>query len=323
MMPNDIVGFTHAHTRFAITSHARPDGDSIGSELGLALTLKTLGKAVEVVNADPHPQAYASLPGADRIRLADRLEDDYDAVFVLECNDLDRPALKNLDRYYIINIDHHPRTQPFGSLNWVDASASAVGEMIYHLARALGVPLTPEISTNLYAAILTDTGSFQFSNTRPETFAVASDLVAHGADPSAIAQTVYMSQPLTKIQLLASVLNTLELHPSGKIAWIALSDELLARTGASKHETEGIVNYPLSIEGVLMAAFFRQEAADSYRVSLRSKNEYDIGAVAKQFGGGGHKNAAGLSVEGSLDEVKRKVIRSLERLLETTDTKGL
>ena len=282
--------------------------------------LRNLGKKVDVINADPHPQAYASLPGAPaQSAVSDHIENRYDAVFVLECNDLDRPALKNLQDCYIINIDHHPRTQPFGSINWLDSGAAAVGEMIYYLTRALNVPLTPEISTNLYVAILTDTGSFQFSNTHPRTFTVASELVTAGAEPYTIAQAVYMNQPQSKIRLLGRVLETLQMHPSRKIAWITLTSGMLEKTGASRHETEGIVNYPLSIEGVMMAALFRQESEATCGVSLRSKNDYDVGSLAERLGGGGHKNAAGVSVDGDFEKARQTVISEMEQLLESTD----
>lgn len=314
-MLDDISRFVHNHKHFAITSHARPDGDAIGSELGLSLALQKLGKTADVINADPHPRVYAFLPGVDTIRLADHIENHYDGVFVLECGDLSRPALKNLDRYYIINIDHHPKTKPFGNLNWLDSLASAVGEMIYHLIKRLNVSLTPEISTNLYAAILTDTGSFQFPNTRRETFAVVNDLVANGAQPSAIAQAVYMNQPYEKIRLLAQVLGTLQMHSSKKIAWITLTQSVLAEIGASPHETEGIVNHPLSINGVMMVAFFHQINERTCRVSLRSKNHYDVGSLARLFGGGGHTNAAGFSLQGNLKEVRAKVISAMEQEL--------
>ncbi|MDA2937650.1 bifunctional oligoribonuclease/PAP phosphatase NrnA [Acidobacteria bacterium AH-259-A15] len=312
----EIIRFIQSQERFAVTSHARPDGDSIGSELGLAFALEELGKTVHVFNADPHPRPYNSLPGIHKIRVTDRVEGNYDGLFVLECNDLKRPEVKGLDEYFVINIDHHPKTKPFGDLNWVDPSAAAVGEMIYHLVKALQVPLTPEITVNLYTAILTDTGSFQYSNTGAGTFLVVSDLVNNGADPNAIAQSVYMTQPYSRIQLLGTLLNTLELHPSKKIALITLTQEMLQRTGASANDTEGLVNYALSIQGVLLAAFFREEAKNQYRVSLRSKDHYDVGSVAEHFGGGGHKNAAGLLVQGSFKEARDKVVSELEKLLD-------
>ena len=322
-MFNEIVKFTKSHKRFAITSHARPDGDSIGSELALALALEELGKTAHVYNADGHPQAFSSMPGIEQIRTTDHLSGQYEAIFVLECNDLSRPKLANLSRYYSINIDHHPGTRPFGNLNWVDTSAAAVGEMIYRLIRGLDVPLTPEISTNLYVAILTDTGSFQFSNTRAETFQIAGELVARGANPGRIAQAVYMSQPHSKVRLLARVLGTLQLHPSKKIAWILLTQEMLKQAAASVNETEGMVNYALFLEGVEMAAFFREENQEHFRVSLRSKREHDVGAVARRFGGGGHRATAGLSMEGPFSEVSDRVIGELERLLGPHTESGL
>ena len=314
-MLEQITSYSRAHQRFAITSHARPDGDSIGSQLGLALGLESLGKAVHIVNADPLPHAYRSLPGAERIRVSESLEGVFDAVFVLECNDLNRPGVGNLGRYYVINIDHHAKTESFGQLNWVDSSAAAVAEMVYKLLGALKAPVTADIATNLYAAILTDTGSFQFANTRAETFAIVGELVASGADPAWVARQVYMNQPRSKLALLVKVLDTLEIHPSGMIASVFLTPQILEETKASPGETEGLINYALGIEGVELAAFFREEHQDLYRVSLRSKSDLDVGEVARRFGGGGHKNAAGLSLEGSFQRVREQVLHRLEDLL--------
>lgn len=310
-----ISDFVRSHERFAITSHARPDGDAIGSELGLALALRSLGKVADVFNADPHPRAYSSFPGAADISVVSSIEGAYDAVFVLECNDLERPNLKNLDRYRIINIDHHPNTAAFGALNWVDSTAAAVGEMIYDLVTGLGIPLSPEVSTNLFVAISTDTGSFQFSNTSARTFNIAGDLVAHGADPGKISEVLYMNEPASKIRLLGDVLDTLEVHSSGRIAWVHLTRDMLRRNGASENETEGIVNLTLSIEGVVVAAFFRELPSGDIRISLRSKDHYDVGSVAESFGGGGHKNAAGLTLPGAFEEARSRLIPRLLALL--------
>jgi phosphoesterase RecJ-like protein len=312
---DDIIQFIRDHDRFVITSHARPDGDAIGSELGLALMLEKLGKTAHIFNADPHPRPYQSLPGIEKIEVTHKVEGNYDGLFILECNDLERPNLQNLDQYFAINIDHHPNTEAFGDLNWLDDSAAAVGEMIYELAQALPVELTPEIATNLYVAIFTDTGSFQYSNTRAKTFLITGDLVNHGASPSAIAQAVYMTRPYARLQILGMLLNTLQVH-SSRIASITLTQEMLEKTGASANDMEGIVDYPLSMEGIDLAAFFREEANGQYRVSLRSKNNYDVSTVAGHFGGGGHKNAAGLAVQGSFQEVVGKVVLELEKLLD-------
>ena len=313
---DEIIHFIQDHERFAITSHARPDGDALGSELGLALTLEKLGKSAHIFNADPHPRPYQDLPRIEKVQVTHRLDGSYDGLFVLECNDLKRPNLQGLDEYFVINIDHHPKTQCFGDLNWLDASAAAVGEMIYDLAQALQVQLTPEIATNLYVAIFTDTGSFQYSNTRAKTFLITGDLVKNGADPSAIAQAVYMSRPHSRLQLLGLLLNTLEVHASKRIASVTLTQEMLVKTGASPNDMEGMVDYPLSVEGIDLAAFFREEAKNQCRVSLRSKDHYDVSSVAEHFGGGGHRNAAGLVVQGSVQEAAKQVILELERLLD-------
>jgi phosphoesterase RecJ-like protein len=248
--------------------------------------------------------------------VCDRAEGDYEVLFVLECNNLERTGISNLECYPIVNIDHHPKNDHFGKYNWVDPSAAAVGELVFSLIKSLLGELTPEIATNLYVAILTDTGSFQFSNTSAKTFSIAAELVDAGADPAEIAQAVLMNQDESRIRLLARVLQTLEFDTSRRIAWIHLDRRMLLETGASASDTEGIVNYPLSVEGVLVSAFFREEQDGSYRVSLRSKDGSDVSAVAEQFGGGGHENAAGLSANGSLAEVKAKV---LERLLALLD----
>lgn len=316
---DEIIRFIQDHERFAITAHARPDGDALGSELGLALTLEKLGKSATVFNSDPHPRPYQCLPGIEKIRVTDSVEGSYDGLFILECNDLKRANLRGLEEYFVINIDHHPKTAPFGDLNWLDSSAAAVGEMIYDLTQALSVDLTPEIATNLYVAVVTDTGSFQYSNTRAKTFLIAGDLVKNGADSAAIAQAVYMTRPHSRLQVLGLLLNTLEVHASKRIASIILTQEMLAKTGASANDMEGIVDYPLSMEGIDLAAFFREEGKDQFRVSLRSKNHYDVSSVAEHFGGGGHKNAAGLLVKGNLQEAVEKVVFELDKLLDGTD----
>jgi bifunctional oligoribonuclease and PAP phosphatase NrnA len=311
----DIIHFILDHRDYAIVSHARPDGDSLGSSLALAAALKQLDKAVEVVNADPLPSVYNDLPGAGSMRRANRLDRVYDAVIVLETSDLERTGLRRLQNQFIINIDHHRGTLPYGNLNWVDDTAAAVAEMVYELIKQLGAKVTPEIATNIYVGILTDTGSFQFSNTRAKTFAIAHDLVQAGAHPAEIAEMVYLSHPKSKLRLLARVLDTLQLHRSNRIAWVVLTQEMLKEAGAMAGDTEGMVNYPLSIRGVEVVAFFREEREGRYRISLRSKDNIDVAAAAEYFGGGGHTNAAGLWAEGSFEEVRDRVVGQIEQLL--------
>ncbi len=317
MNPNlqKIVEFVERHHSFAVLSHSRPDGDSLGSSVALGCALKQLGKQVDILQADPVPEAYSRLPAVNLVRIDSELRGDYDSLIVLECNDLSRTGLGNLQDNHVINIDHHSNTDTFGDLNWVDDSAAAVAELVYALILTLEAEITPSIASNLYAAILTDTGSFQFSNTTRKTFSITADLVAKGARPAEIAGAVYMSQPLSRIRLLVEVLGTLQVHPTKPIAWILLTREMLHKTGASKDLTEGFVNYPLSLNGVHAVAFFREEGSDTTRVSLRSSGRLDVATIARHRGGGGHRNAAGLTVSASLAEAVEQVVGELAALL--------
>lgn len=313
-MISEIAKCLQQRNRFAITSHARPDGDAIGSELGLALALREAGKEVAIVNADPHPSNYSKLPGTETIQIATRLEGHFDAVVVLECSNLGRTGLQNLEQYFVVNIDHHPKNEGYGDLRWFDAEAAAVGEMVYHLLERAEIPVSPQVATNLYVSLVSDTGSFKFSNTTARTFSIASSLVEAGADPGRIAELVYMNQPESRLRLLSRLLESLEFHPSRKISWMKMDRRMLDQAGASARDTEGLVNYALGIEGVLMCALFREEE-DCFRASLRSKGELDIGSVAESLGGGGHRNAAGVTLTGNYSEVRDRVIRELEKKL--------
>src|SRR5690606_30756068 len=202
-MISEIVECIQQKTSFAITSHARPDGDAIGSELGLALALRETGKEVTIINADPHPSSYAQLPGIDTIQIGNRLEGSFDAVFVLECSSLARTGLHGLDQHFIINIDHHPKNENYGNLRWFDAGAAAVGEMIYRLLEEAQIAISPDVATNLYVSLISDTGSFKFSNTTVRTFEIAAKLVEAGANPGQIAELVYMNQPVSRVRLLS------------------------------------------------------------------------------------------------------------------------
>lgn len=312
----EIAGFIRRYDRFLIAGHARPDGDSLGSALALAAALEELGKCVQVVNADRHSRNYNTLPGIDSIKVGPKVDGDWEALIILECNNLQRSGIDGLGHLPAVNIDHHPKNDFFAEINWVDPSAAAVGEMIYSLILELGLHPSVDVATNLYVALLTDTGSFQFSNTTADTLRIASELVNFGANPAAIARDVLLTQPEARLRLIGRLLETLQLDPTRKIAWIVLTREMLEATGAEPDDIEGLVNYPLSIEGVEVCAFFKEQSVPAdFRVSLRSKGRYNVGLVAEGFGGGGHKNAAGLSVAGSYETVRDRVIGELERLL--------
>ncbi|HWQ36840.1 MAG TPA: bifunctional oligoribonuclease/PAP phosphatase NrnA [Blastocatellia bacterium] len=311
-MLSQVIELIEQHQRFAVTSHIRPDGDSLGSSLALFWILRGLGKDAEVIMCDDVPQAYERLPGADLVRVVPDIDRAYDAVFVIECSDVTRPGLPALKDQFVVNIDHHSTTELFGNVNWIDSTAAAVGEMIYNLAKAIGARITPELASCVYAAVLTDTGSFHFSNTTERTFKIASELVRHGAQPAKLSQAIFYCYPYSKIKLIGSVLSTLQRDETGSIAWIRMTRDAMQEAGASEEDTDGIINYPLTIGEVEAAAFFRELPNNTIRTSLRSKNRVNVARVAEQFGGGGHANAAGFTLAADYDELSRQVIEKLK-----------
>ena len=290
--------------RFVVTSHARPDGDAIGSSMAMAYALRHLGKEVRVVSRDPAPPQFETCPGVDDIIVTDRVDDPGDAVIVMECGDLTRPGIGGLERGFVINIDHHPGNTMYGALNWFDVSAAACGEMVFDLILALGVPLTPEIATHVYVAVLTDTGSFHYSNITTRTFEIARRCTATGISPAAIARDVYDSNRIGRLKLFRAVLNGMQLDATERVATMAVTRQMASDCGATYEDTEGLVNFPLSAKEVLAVVFFKEDADADWRVSLRSKGDIDVNAVAKEFGGGGHKNASGCGVRGTFEQWK-------------------
>ena len=310
-MLSQVVELIEAKQRFAITSHVRPDGDGLGSSLGLYWLLRALGKDPEVIMRDPVPHAYQKLPGADRVRVTPGVDRAYEAVFVIECSDVTRPGLDDLDKQFVVNIDHHSTTALFGDINWIDSTASAVGEMIYNLSKAIGVRVTKEIAECIYTALVTDTGSFHFSNTTERTFKVASELVRAGVKPAKVSQAVFANYPWSKIELMSEVLSTVRRSASGRVAWLRQTLDMQARANASDEDADGFVNYPLSCGEVEAVAFLKETAPGSYRISLRSKGDVNVARIAEKFGGGGHRNAAGCTLSGGWDEVERAVVGRL------------
>src|SRR5918999_5572611 len=215
-MLSQVVELIESKRRFAITSHLRPDGDGLGSSLGLYWLLRALDKEPEVIMRDAVPHSYRKLPGAELVRVTPSVDRPYDAVFVIECSDITRPGLVDLEKQFVVNIDHHSTTALFGTNNWIDSTASAVGEMIYNLCKAIGVRVTKEIAECVYTALITDTGSFHYSNTTERTFKVASELVRAGVKPAKVAQAVFGSYPWSKIELTSRVLGTVERDESGR-----------------------------------------------------------------------------------------------------------
>jgi bifunctional oligoribonuclease and PAP phosphatase NrnA len=299
---DDIVAFIKEHQRFALASHINPDGDSIGSLLALTLGLRALGKKVDALSADPVPFAYCRLPGVSLIQRPAQTSQGYDGAVLLECSRPERAGMEGLDLRPWIIIDHHLSCRPEGLLNWIDPSYGATGQMILRLLEALGVRITPDIATNLYAALLTDTGSFQFNNTTPRELHDAARLAEYGANPSEIAEMVYNANQASKVLLMGKVLSQLHLEAEGRIAWVVMDRLTMEAAGALPEDTEGIIQHLMSIHTVQLAAFFKQDGELSrFRVSLRSKGFLDVSAVAQRFSGGGHRNAAGFTVHQTLE----------------------
>ena len=311
-MLSQVVELIEKKDRFAITSHIRPDGDGLGSSLGLFWLLKSLNKEVEVVMRDPAPHAYQQLPGADAIRVASNVGEHFDGVFVIECSDVERPGLEDLKQQFVVNIDHHSTTELFGGINWIDSTAAAVGEMIYNLCKATGGRVTKEIAECVYTALLTDTGSFHYSNTTERTFKIASELVRIGVKPAKTAEAIFGSYEWPKIELLSHVLSTAKRDATGHVAWMWQTLAMQEQTHAAEEDADGFVNYPLAVSDVEATALFKETAAGVYRTSLRSKGDVNVAKIAEQFGGGGHRNAAGCTLKGNCGQIEQQMIPLLQ-----------
>ncbi|HEY7790371.1 MAG TPA: bifunctional oligoribonuclease/PAP phosphatase NrnA [Vicinamibacterales bacterium] len=309
----------HQHQRFVITSHARPDGDAIGSELAMAYALRALGKTVRLVNADPVPAMLREFPGIHDVEVATTFDGDAEVAIVMECGSLARTGVSGLERFFVINIDHHPGNTGYGDLNWFDESAAACGELVFTLIEALGVPFSPEIATHIYVTILTDTGAFHFSHITPRTFDICRRALDAGVDPVLVAQRVYDSNTMGRLRLLGTVLNDMETAVDGRIAILSLDPEISRRTGATAEDTEGLINVPLTVHGIVAVAFLKLVKPGELRVSFRSKGTVDVGTIARGFGGGGHLNASGCTVAMAADELKPIIIEQLAQAIADSD----
>jgi bifunctional oligoribonuclease and PAP phosphatase NrnA len=292
--------------RFVITSHARPDGDAIGSTLACGEILRQMGKQADIILHDGVPRVYQHLPFIDRVKKTGHIDGAYDAAILLECDSIQRTRIDGFQRQFLINIDHHKTGHEFGHVNWIDSKAVATGELVYKLARAAGVKITPEIAVCIYTAVLTDTGSFVFEGTNAHTFELARELVLAGAEPAKCARPIYFGHSTAKLRLLGAALSALQRE--GPVAWIWVTQEQMERAGATEEDCEGLVNYALSIGDAEVAVFFRELPEGRFRVSLRSKGRLDVSQIAEEFHGGGHACASGLSIEGPLHAAVENVL---------------
>ena len=313
MSSEQVVQAIIKHHTFFITTHRNPEADAMGSSLGLAHLLRQLGKSCTVVSYDPLPRILKFLPHEGLLKQQPRLTSKPEALFVLDCGDLERTGLFETQPppSPIINIDHHVTNKQFGQINWVDPEATATGELIYELVGALGLELSSEVALCLYTAIVSETGFFAYSNTRPKTFRLAASLLERGVDPWAVAQRLRENTP-ERLKLLAELLQGLERSKDGRLAWLTVTQELLEKTQTGAEDTEEMISFPRSLREVEVAILFREVDPHTFKISLRSKNEVDVAKLAEQFGGGGHKKAAGCTMNGTLAEVKRRLLAAVQ-----------
>ena len=303
--------------RFLVACHENPEGDAIGSELALALALRKMGKTATVLNADPVPGNLLFLPGAGTVVFAED-GSKYDVAVVVDCGSPERTGRVGEELRkcpLLVNIDHHRTNGDPGELALVDPEAAATGLLVHRVLSAMGYEIGLDVATNIYVAVLTDTGSFHYGSSSPEAFEVAGEMVRRGVDPWAVAEQVYETQSAGRLRLLGRVLDSLDVSAEGRVACITTMREDLREFAAGKDALEGFINYPRSIVGVEVAVSLREEEGGVFRVSFRSKGRVDVSAVAARFCGGGHRNAAGCTVPGPLADVKRRVLEALAAAL--------
>jgi phosphoesterase RecJ-like protein len=312
----EIARALREHQKFAVLSHVRPDGDALGSQLALALSLQQMGKEVRVWNEDGMLEKYCFLPQAKLLTKPPAgAAEDFDVVVALDTaiqNRLGTPVESIRAAKLWINIDHHPSNPLYGDLFYVDPNAPATGQILFELMKSEGFPIDRDIAENLFVAISTDTGSFQYQNTTSRTFEIAAELVAAGVEVGRVSQQLYESYPRRRIELLRELLGTMRFEGKGRVASFSLSRATAAHLGVLPEDNEGLIDHIRAIRGVIVAVFFEELPEGKVRVSMRSKDEaVDVCAICQKFGGGGHTLAAGARVRGSLAEVEHRVLEAI------------
>jgi bifunctional oligoribonuclease and PAP phosphatase NrnA len=312
---DEIGAVLRSHERFAVLSHVRPDGDALGSQLGLGLSLSKMGKTVMVRNEDGLLEKYNFLPGGKFLQTPLSEPQDFDVAIALDTATQSRigTAMELVRSAKMwINIDHHPSNPGYGDLVYIDSTAPATGQILFELISSQGMPMDPAIAENLFVAISTDTGSFQYPNTTARTFEIGAELLRCGVNVGRVSQLLYENYPRRRAELLRELLGTMRFEGHGKVACFSLSLATAAKLGAKPEDNEGLIDHLRAIQGVVVAAFFEELPEGKVRVSMRSKSEAaDVCAICEKFGGGGHKLAAGARVRGTLAEVEEKVLKEI------------
>lgn len=322
---NNIVNQLKKSRSVLITSHINPDGDAIGSLVAMGVALSTQGIDTTLFNESPIPAVYRFLPGVELIARNLAPESSFDTAIVLDCGGLDRVGSR-ADLVsavpVVINIDHHVTNNGFGDLQIIDPSACATAEIVYRLIKALGIEIDQAMATSIYTGIVTDTGSFRFSNTNPAAFAICDEMVQKGVQPHNVAQHVYGTYSLGRIKLLNLALETIEISGNGNVSMMMLTRKMLNETGTHPEDGDGLINYARRIEDVKLAALIQEQEnghheqgnAKQYHVSLRSDGSVDVAAIASGFGGGGHPSAAGFNIKTTLSDLKHKITQLSETI---------
>jgi phosphoesterase RecJ-like protein len=308
-----------------IVSHVNPDGDAVSSVIALGLALEKLNKKIFLLNESPIPAVYRFLPSVDRISQSMNGAAKFDTAVILDCGDINRigKAVQKIRKIpVLINIDHHVTNTGFGDLKLIDASACATTELVHRLIKRMKITIDAPIATSIYTGILTDTGSFRFSNTNPEAFAICTEMTQVGVDPYDVAQHVYGTYSLGRIKLLNLALDSIEISVNGKLSMMTVTQAMLHKTGTQAEDADGLINYARRIEDVKVAALIQElrdgsQASinkDRFHISLRSDGTVDVADIAAAYGGGGHSSAAGFGMDLTLSEVKSEIALLAEKL---------
>jgi bifunctional oligoribonuclease and PAP phosphatase NrnA len=319
--------FITENEHFLVVNHVNPDGDATGSLLAMGWLLKQLGKQVTLVNEGTTPDKFMFLPGATGIENADAVKEvpSHDVVITCDCADFSRVGRVEdwfAEGYCLLNIDHHPTNDLFGTVNLVRVDAAATAEVIFDLIQHMEVELTQELATCLYTGLLTDTGGFRYSNTTPHVMQAASSLLSHGVAPGAIAERVLEAITKPHLELLKRALQTLEFTDEDQVASMTVTLADMRETGAAGEDTEGLVNYARNVEGVEVGILYKEVPDGKIKVSMRSRSQVDVAAIATAFGGGGHVRASGCTIHGSIEEAKKRVEEKVSEALQEAGRRG-
>jgi bifunctional oligoribonuclease and PAP phosphatase NrnA len=299
--------------RFLVVTHIDPDGDAVGSAFALGFAIETLAKEVSVYLKDRVPYRYAFLP-QPRGLVHEIPEGTFDAVFTVDCGDFFRVGNgheKLKEKGPIINIDHHDTNEAFGYINILDERASSTAELIYLVLKGLGIPIDADMAINIYTGIFTDTGSFRYDNTNTKAFIICEEMTHKGVVPSYVASKVHESHPRERFVLLCTVLSTLQMYYDNRVAVVHVTADMFREAGASREHSEGFVEFIKEMKDLEVAALLRQIGEGRYKISMRSKGTVDVASIAARFGGGGHKNAAGCVMEGTLEEIRTRLVGAI------------